>query len=211
MTVIFSVAGGGTFVILIRKQICSPFVHESATVTFWFIFFPTHPAWLTTSNPITKNRNALPNRLAQFVIRNPFSAPPKRLPDEAPRALHARKADRWLLGARLQIRRARSQSGRSTSTDFAFTQGEKRSQSYYRHCGAGRSNDLIVRRYATSKLTPVRRPSPSLVLLRRRATRCRARRRCEPSGGSASWPGGRRCNQAGDRSQSRRRSRSIFR
>ena len=57
----------------------------------------------------------------------------------------------------------------------------------------------------TSKLTPVRRPSPSLVLPRRRATRCRARRRCEPSGGSASWPGGRRCNQAGDRSQSRRR------
>ncbi len=69
--------------------------------------------------------------------------------------------------------------------------------------GAGRSNDLTVR--PTSKLTPVRRPSPSLVLPRRRATRCRARRRCEPSGGSASWPGGRRCNQAGDRSQSRRR------
>ena len=66
-----------------------------------------------------------------------------------------------------------------------------------------RSNDLTVR--PTSKLTPVRRPSPSLVLPRRRATRCRARRRCEPSGGSASWPGGRRCNQAGDRSQSRRR------
>ena len=63
--------------------------------------------------------------------------------------------------------------------------------------------DLTVR--PTSKLTPVRRPSPSLVLPRRRATRCRARRRCEPSGGSASWPGGRRCNQAGDRSQSRRR------
>ncbi len=76
-------------------------------------------------------------------------------------------------------------------------------------CGASasaiprRSNDLTVR--PTSKLTPVRRPSPSLVLPRRRATRCRARRRCEPSRGSASWPGGRRCNQAGDRSQSRRR------
>ncbi len=69
--------------------------------------------------------------------------------------------------------------------------------------GLQRSNDLTVR--PTSKLTPVRRPSPSLVLPRRRATRCRARRRCEPSGGSASWPGGRRCNQAGDRSQSRRR------
>jgi hypothetical protein len=48
----------------------------------------------------------------------------------------------------------------------------------------------------------VRRPSPSLGLPRRGATRGRARRRCEPSGGSASWPGARRCNQAGDQSQS---------
>src|SRR5688572_13875796 len=65
-----------------------------------------------------------------------------------------------------------------------------------------RSNDLTVR--PTFRLTPVRRPLPSLVLPRRRGTRCRARLRCEPSGGSASWPGGRRCNQAGDQSQWRR-------
>ena len=64
-----------------------------------------------------------------------------------------------------------------------------------------RPNNLTVR--PTSQLTPVRRPSPSLVRPRRRAPPCRARRRCEPSGGSASWPGGRRCTQAGDRSQSR--------
>ena len=67
-------------------------------------------------------------------------------------------------------------------------EGAREVRAYYRPCGAGRSNELTVR--PTSKLTPVRRPSPSLVLPRRRATRCRARRRCEPSGGSASWPGG---------------------
>ena len=64
---------------------------------------------------------------------------------------------------------------------------------------------FVRERQPISKLTPVRRPSPSLGLPRRRATRCRARRRCEPSDGSASSPGGRRCNQAGDRWQSRPR------